>query len=249
MKNILRPITMTSLFIFSFNALSQTSETLTKAFKASDIKELKLLNDSGQTLIFGTNESEAKVTAEKVKWNDQCSLDIELKKSELKIEHLKRKGISLSCEVNFKIYLPVKTKLEASTGSGDIEISNVLDSKIDLKTGSGNIKIEKSIIKDIDAKVGSGDCSIEGELAEADIKVGSGNVAINYSKAPLTGKLGIKIGSGNGTLKMPKNSQIKVNFKAGFGTVTNELSSNEKAPYSVQMKVGSGNLMIKSQEL
>lgn len=233
----------------SIGAFSAYGESVIKTFKADQIKNLKLNNGSGDVIIEGKNSSEAKVEAKKIKWNEKCELEINQVGDVIDVAVTQKSSASSffssnDCQVNFQIVLPSRVNLTTTSGSGNLDIFGVIGN-MGVVLGSGDLKMEKIESESLQAQSGSGDLKIDGIINTADIKVGSGDVDLTYRKIPTTGSVTIKSGSGNATLRMPVESRIKVDFKAGSGKLTSELDQLQAAPYSISMSAGSGDLRIK----
>ncbi|HRO66997.1 MAG TPA: hypothetical protein PL182_05485, partial [Pseudobdellovibrionaceae bacterium] len=78
MKSLFLALTMTSAV-----AIAATTES--KDFDAKTIREIEVENTSGSVKITGTDEARATVTAEKVKFDDKCRLDIPQKGNKLSV--------------------------------------------------------------------------------------------------------------------------------------------------------------------
>ena len=68
---------------------------------------------------------------------------------------------------------------------------------------------------------------------------------MSYKTKPKKGSLDISTGSGNATVFFPVGAEILSDFKAGSGTLYNELGDSSAASFKVKMRAGSGNLKIK----
>lgn len=231
---------------FSFSAYA---DQVVKNFKSDQIKKLNLKNTSGDSLIVGSQMSEASVNVERVKWNDNCKLDINENSGTLSVVIRPESRVtwffsSQECRGNIKITLPFTTDIEAESGSGDVSIADLIGI-FDVTIGSGDLTFEKAQITKLIAHLGSGDLKVNGDIKDADIKIGSGDILLNYLKAPISGHMAIESGSGDATLTMPKESKLNISFMAGSGRLSNELGNLQSAPYSISMKAGSGDLNVK----
>lgn len=225
------------------------ADSVVKTFQTSQVKRLNLKNGSGDTIVVGRNLSEVKVNVERTKWNDKCKLQIGESSGSLNVEvHQESSNFSLfssnECRANISITMPAVSDISIKSGSGDVSLADLTGS-FDVKVGSGNLKVEKSNATKLYAHSGSGDIKVSGELSDVDVKVGSGDINLTYQKSPTAGSAVIKSGIGDATLHLPKESRIKVDFKAGSGRLSNELDNLQSAKYSISMKAGSGNLNVK----
>ncbi len=244
----MKTITYAVGVFLSFGAISTYAETLTKTFKAGQIKSLKLNNSHGSVTIEGKTSPEAKVEVTKIKWSKNCALEIRQDGGVIDASVTKKSVssplMSNDCQVNFHVVVPSKIDLIAENGSGNINISNI-NGCLEIVLGSGDLTMQKVDSEKIKCQLGSGDLSIDGIIRSVDIKVGSGDINLVYRKVPTTGAVTIKSGSGNANISLPAESKIRVDFNAGSGKLACELDQLQNAPYAIFMNAGSGDLRIK----
>lgn len=233
---------LVSLFLGVF-ASTAFAASETKSFK-NPIEKLKLNSASGRIVIQGKKGADSTIEANKGLWDKNCKLDMQQNGKTLVVD-VKRTDSSSTyrCEVDFKITLPLEADVEIKSGSSDIDIVEV-SGKFEVKLGSGKLNIEKSLVKELEARTGSGDVVIDGDVENAELRLGSGDVKIKYNKVPTKGELDIRSGSGNATIRMPKESKISIDFRAGSGKMTTEFDNLISAPYSIEMRSGSGDLKV-----
>ncbi len=232
----------------SFGGISTYAETLTKNFKADQIKSLKLKNGHGYVTVEGKASPEAKIEAIKIKWSESCALEIRQDGGVVDVS-VTKKSVSSSllsndCQINFNIVVPPKIDLVAENGSGKVNISNI-NGDVEVVLGSGDLTMQKIDSGKIKSQTGSGSLSVDGVIRNADIQVGSGDINLVYRKVPTAGTATINSGSGNTNISLPKESKIKVDFTSGSGKLTCEVDQLQTAPYSISVDAGSGDLRIK----
>ncbi len=244
---IIKKIFATLILFYPIVAFSNP-EVVTKTFDSNSIKFLIYKNGAGNAKIVGTNEEKLKIVTEKKKFDKNCELIIEQRENELFIN---AKKISISsifsrggnCEVDFDITVPRTVSLDLSTGSGDIDLKNVV-AKIDTKLGSGNFKGELDGSDSFTLKIGSGNATVKGLTGDANIKTGSGNMDLIWSKIPVKGYADIKSGSGDIKITGPKDAKIVTDFKSGSGKFQNYIGDHKGAKFLISVFTGSGDLEI-----
>src|SRR5262249_38268726 len=120
-----------------------------------------------------------------------------------------------------------------------------LSGDVGITVGSGDLNMQRMVFEGLKVQSGSGDLKIDGVINHAEIKVGSGDVDLIYRKAPVSGSLTIRSGSGDARILMPAGSKTKIDFQTGSGKLTTEFDQLQSAPYSISVTAGSGNLRIK----
>lgn len=240
MKSLFLALTMTSAV-----AIAATTES--KDFDAKTIREIEVENTSGSVKITGTDEARATVTAEKVKFDDKCRLDISQKGNKLSVD-VDRKGFggNSKCEVNLTLNVPRDVEVNVENGSGNFDLSGT-KGEVDYSIGSGNVTIDAQVTK-LEGKSGSGFATVKGLVGEAEVKTGSGNTSLTYATVPPKGELSIKSGSGNTTVMMPATAKIKTSLAAGSGSVLNELGDHKDSSFKVSLRTGSGSISIKKAQ-
>lgn len=217
----------------------------TKEFAAKKIVRLDVDNKFGNIKISGQNTDKITITAEKIKFNDKCTLSYKQSDEVIEVESEKKSFFSdADCIVNFSIVVPKKMNLEIKTGSGQIDIAGT-SGKLEVRVGSGNVKVSSEVAH-LDAIAGSGDIEVNGLVADADVKVGSGNVKLTYTQDPGKGELDIKLGSGDASLFFPPKMHIHSKVLVGSGQSYNEIGDFKDSKFIVSFKAGAGSLSIKS---
>ena len=115
--------------------------------------------------------------------------------------------------ISYLITVPANTRLEARSGSGDLEVAD-LGGPVDASTGSGDIRLGR-IQGAVAAHTGSGDISLEG-AASARTSTGSGNV----NAAAIRGDLEARSGSGDITAGQQGKGSVEVSTGSGSVELT-----------------------------
>jgi len=202
-----------------------------KSFDATKIKYLKVNAGSQDITISGNEDKTSSVVLDPRRgYNEnKCDYRAELQGDTLyiKIEQKTSWHHFSSCNADLDIKVPKTT---------------VVDSKV----GSGNIKIN-NINNDLDFSAGSGDISVN-LVGSTKIKGHTGSGSIDLLLKPVTGKnivVDIKTGSGDMTVKLPKNSSVRVNHLHGSGVTHNEFGDSNNPNVMINAKSGSGDCYIK----
>ena len=104
----------------------------------------------------------------------------------------------------------------------------------------------RGVIPRLSGRTGSGDIEVAGYLKKIDLRSGSGEVKATLEKFEKkeTVFFDVKTGSGDITLKLPKNSQVVTSFLSGSGNLENQFEQGQHADFKLNVKTGSGDLKI-----
>lgn len=137
MRSLLITVGMTAVVTVAAALASETKE-----FDASTIREVEIENISGNIRIVGTRDPVAKVTTEKVIFDDGCTLFVGQKGDTLKVDvdrkMFRRKA---RCEVNMSLEIPENAEVDVENDSGDLEIIGVRG-KIEHDIERGQVRIQ-----------------------------------------------------------------------------------------------------------
>jgi hypothetical protein len=181
-----------------------------------------------------------------VRFGEHCALDIDLKDGVLTTT-AKQPGATEGrddCEVDLTIEVPRDVGLDLSVGAGDVAIDGVKGDLV-YRLGSGDLRIGEAELQTVDGRSGSGDVDLVGSLVSGDLKLGAGDAAITFTTPPAPGHLDVRVGTGNATIKLPKDARIRSNFKAGLGSLTNELGDSPEAKFTISGTAGAGDMTIR----
>ena len=128
--------------------------------------------------------------------------------------------------------------LEATVGSGDIQLSKIKPEEVKVKTGSGKIAIYNSKAKSVQLKSGSGDISAEDLTCERTFaaEVSSGDVSLS----DVTASQSFDVHTGSGDITLKSCDSMSMNFKTGSGSVTGSVKSAK----SFDAKSSSGDVIV-----
>lgn len=132
--------------------------------------------------------------------------------------------------INYEITVPADTRLDARSGSGDLEVGDVAG-PVDTSTGSGEIKVGR-ITDSVKARSGSGGIEVEG-ASSLDASTGSGNVRATSVRGDLEAR------SGSGDITLGQKGKGRVDVSTGSGEV--EVTG---ATGPMHVRASSGNIMV-----
>lgn len=170
--------------------------------------------------------------------------------------------------------------LVVETGSGNIRWRNAVGKEILFQAGSGNIKLENirgngelyvgsgnitgdEIEGSFRAQAGSGNITLSGFCGEGSVEAGSGNVRVKAMA--VTGDMEITTGSGNISLKLPKEAGFHFQAETGSGNINTDfdevLSYNKKGNFAegkveagssgdeveIRVRANSGNVRVSNR--
>jgi DUF4097 and DUF4098 domain-containing protein YvlB len=149
--------------------------------------------------------------------------------------------------VDLEVTLPERSVLDARTGSGDVDVTGLMDrcraatgsgditldefAGGDLKSGSGDLTA-RVVRGDLSLKTGSGDVTIDTTSAAVDLISGSGDVTVRRAEGPLKAKTGsgdlvvvassadLDVMTGTGEVKLVAVHAGEVRAKTGTGDVS-----------------------------
>jgi hypothetical protein len=221
---------------------------VTKIFSADAVRKLVVDSESGKLTIRG-GARQAVVHARKLHFGDACVLAIDLKDGALTAtakqpDEREIRGGHDACEVELTIDVPRDVALDLALGAGDVAIDGV-KGDLTYRLGSGDLRVGDAELGTLDGRSGSGDVDLVGSVVTGDLKLGAGDADITFPAPPAPGRLDVRVGTGNATIKLPKDARIRSNFKAGLGSLTNELGDSPEAKFTISGTAGAGDMTIR----
>jgi len=156
-------------------------------------------------------------------------------------------------EIDYDVTLPAATTLKVASGSGDIEVANVI-SLVSAVTGSGDIHLN-NVGATPHVTTGSGTIRADGVHGAANLETGSGDIELHQEQAgdvkAQTGSGtirlhgingGVRVGSGSGDIEVDGNPAADWKLLTGSGSVRLSLASS--AHYSLNASTSSGNISV-----
>jgi len=132
--------------------------------------------------------------------------------------------------ISYEITVPANTRLDARSGSGDLEVGDVAG-PVDTSTGSGEIKVGR-ITESVKARSGSGGIEVDG-ASSLEASTGSGNVRATSVRGDLEAR------SGSGDITLGQKGKGRVDVSTGSGEV--EVTG---ATGPMHVRASSGNIMV-----
>ncbi len=138
--------------------------------------------------------------------------------------------------IDYEVTLPRASSVEASTGSGDVELQDVgarfkgssgsgsvrarnLHGPAMLETGSGDIELTEGAPGDVRAQTGSGSIRLSGISGGLKAGTGSGDIEVNGNPAT---DWKLDTGSGSVRLALGSSAHFTLNASTGSGTIRTE---------------------------
>ena len=155
--------------------------------------------------------------------------------------------------IDYDVILPASTTLKVDSGSGTIEVSNVI-SLVSAETGSGDIHLN-NVGPTPHVTTGSGSIRAQGVHGAAYLETGSGDIEFNQQVAgdvkaeTGSGSIrlhgvngGVRAGTGSGDVEIDGNPASEWKLETGSGSV--RLALNPQAHYTLNASTGSGGINI-----
>jgi len=156
-------------------------------------------------------------------------------------------------EIDYDISLPASTTLKVSSGSGDLDVSNVA-SVLSADTGSGDIRLNNvgptphvvtgsgtiranGIHGAANLETGSGDIEFHQQVA-GDVKAGTGSGSIHLFGV----NGGVHVRTGSGDVEIDGNPSTDWKLDTGSGSIRLNLPS--EAHYTLNADTGSGSVKV-----
>ncbi|GAB6930458.1 hypothetical protein JCM10914A_44410 [Paenibacillus sp. JCM 10914] len=215
-----------------------------EVFPAEDFQQLQLHTGSTNVNVIQGNSDQIKVSLQgKASTNlaEQIKLKAEPRGDTLVLGVDYPQGINLGVQIrNVEMILEMPEKqwktAVIESGSGNIDIAQLLGDQIEVKASSGNVRLTHVSGDKLQVYTGSGNMSIEEIRAESImLKAGSGNIrAEQYTAASLS----FQNGSGNVELD---SGASELQGKSGSGDI---LIVTEDLAHNTDIQAGSGKVTI-----
>ncbi|MGD2039384.1 MAG: DUF4097 family beta strand repeat-containing protein [Anaerolineae bacterium] len=192
-------------------------EQLERTFKVSDAPQLNIATFAGEITIRAGADDAIHVTATKRAVNrnnlDRIQLDMSSQGNGVRIE-ARLPGNRSNSAVDLEITAPTGTRVELSSGAGDLEVSGLRGPlTVDLGAGVANIR-DVSGMLDVDS--GAGDIDVRRSTGPVRLFLGAGQ--ITYEGNPV-GDCRFQTGAGNVDLKLPRELNMRLDLSTGIGSI------------------------------
>ena len=141
--------------------------------------------------------------------------------------------------VHYIVELPKAMRLRASTGNGDVTVTQTV-ADVDASTGNGDLIIRESLGR-VTASTGNGDVTVTAAKGSAKVSTGNGRIIVNTTRGPVdastgNGDIDVKIGSlpddigsmsfttGSGAVRvtLPADFNGEIDANTGSGGITTD---------------------------
>jgi DUF4097 and DUF4098 domain-containing protein YvlB len=196
---------LAAVAVIAFAAPTLAQNTVKKSF--TGVKRIRISTSSGDCEI--RKSTGATVEVELNHTFDDRSFTPRFEQSGERLEVGEEfNGHNFNGSVRWKLAVPDGTKIDFSTGSGNLFVENVtLD--LDANTGSGDLEFA-TIKGSLDATTGSGNVDLANFNGDAKINTGSGDMDVH----DIEGELDLNCGSGDITVNQAK-AYFSVNTGSG----------------------------------
>jgi len=217
-------------------------------FKAGDAEIIQVETDSGYISLEAAEGQAIRVEMTGEYDASKCDISTALSGSRLLASAKGKKklfGSGGNCKAGFRITAPAGKKLVVRSGAGKVWIAG-FSAGADVSSGAGLIEF-KTVSGPINVKSGAG--AVKGDIysEELSASTGAGIIDLAWNKAPQKGRVEIKTGAGATTLSFPAGSKVHAVYKAGVGSMKNELGDDPASPFKIDVKSGAGSLNIKKR--
>lgn len=163
--------------------------------------------------------------------------------------------------VRYTVDIPKGMRLRASTGNGDVSVSQSV-ADVDLSTGNGDVTIRESTGR-VTASSGNGDVTISAAAGPVKVSTGNGRIIANTSRGPVdastgSGDIDVKMGalsadlgsmsftSGNGSVRvtLPPDFNGELDANTGNGSINTDFELRVQGRLSmsrIRGTIGNGN--------
>ncbi len=225
----------------------KVKETPSEKSATTSVKITKIVikSDSGDIKI--SKGAETSIRAKKVKFNDQCRLDLNLNGSTLEISAHKTKSFfnlsSQECHVDFDIIVPLGCSTEIKLGKGNTIITDV-KGDLSLKMGKGDLTAQN--LHNLKVENGTGTTKAVGITGNTFIQMGSGEIILSYETLIKKPKISLSAGNGNLNITLPSSAVFVPTLLVSPNvTVKNAFPKSEgNSNLDMEIKMGSGSIQI-----
>jgi Putative adhesin len=147
-----------------------------------------------------------------------------------------------NCSAQLTVALPAGVDVNASSGSGDVEASNLGGAALTLQSGSGDVSVKRAA-GPLDLSAGSGDITGTG-LSGPKVKAndGSGDVSLSFTRPP--NEVTVSAGSGDIRVELPTNVSYKVDVSTPSGTPDIGVPTDSSSPHVIRLVAYSGDVYV-----
>lgn len=203
--------TLLTLALVAISTLSFAQKTISKEFEG--IKEIVLMTASGDGTIQKSSGDRVSLKLTYTYNEDDYEPEIDQVGSKLVLKE-KFHGRSARGSASWVLKVPSGISIKCTTGSGDLDASDIDIEDLDMNTGSGDVKLI-TVNGSVRANTGSGDIALRNYAGEIKANTGSGDVDVRESKGEL------KVNTGSGAISMKTVSGL-ISANVGSGDIEAE---------------------------
>jgi len=219
-----------AIVLVAIGTLSFAQKTISKEFEG--IKEIVLITASGDGTIKKSSGDMVSLTLTYTYDEEDYEPEIDQVGSKLVLKE-KFHGRSARGSASWTLGIPAGISIKCSTGSGDLDASDIDIEVLDMNTGSGDVKL-LTINGNVRANTGSGNIALRNYEGEIKANTGSGDVDVRESKGEL------KVNTGSGTISMKTVSGL-ISANVGSGDIeADDVLVTGKSAFNS----GSGDVMV-----
>lgn len=136
--------------------------------------------------------------------------------------------------------------LMLDTGSGEVRVSGAKGGRHNIDTGSGSVNVTNMEGDRIVIDVGSGDVNVRG-LKASDVRLDSGSGSIDAELTGTVRDLIVDTGSGDVTLRLPKDFGAEVEIDTGSGSIRSSfpVTTQELKSDALRGRIGNGGTRLR----
>ncbi|MDA2914318.1 DUF4097 domain-containing protein [Acidobacteriia bacterium AH_259_A11_L15] len=189
--------------------------------------------EPGQVIVRGQIRARGTDAEEKI---EQLEANPPIKQdgNTIRVGPIQDRNLRRNVSISYELIVPVDTRLEADTGSGDLTIAGIRG-PVSADTGSGSIQLS-NLGGNVTADTGSGDIELRTIEGNVSADTGSGSIRASGVAGAFSGD------TGSGNVRLEQTAPGPVNVNIGSGSV--ELSG-VRGP--VKVSTGSGDITVQGE--
>jgi DUF4097 and DUF4098 domain-containing protein YvlB len=210
---------------------------------AQGISSIAFEGGSGDVEIRADSTSGQIAVDRRLSWglgSSQPAPDEQVQGTVLRINEACR-GFVTWCSIDYVLHVPEGTDVTLNNGSGDVALSGNLGTT-QASTGSGDLDVSGSGTQQVRLETGSGDIGAS-RLAAKNVvgHTGSGSMDLEFVDPP--SDLALQAGSGDVSVRVPRGAYA-VDVETGSGDTENSVGSDPSSQNHIVVKTGSGDVEI-----
>ena len=212
-------------------------------FSVQQLKKVEIRNLSGNVSLRESKDQKVRVQVDKQQFGPNCNIEMGARGKTFGLKVDKSKSSTDSCQVHLTVEVPKDLDVDIKNGAGKLSMA-VAAKEVEVSVGAGEIQVGAPV-KELEVKLGAGNVTAKQLLEEGKFKLGTGNLAVDFAPTARKGDFDAKVGAGNIALRLPQGASAETRFKSAFGQMTTEFPTKKESTFSVDVKVGTGNLAVK----